>query len=362
MLIITQLKTQLVNIPLAKPIATAIHNIESLGCVLVSLETNQGIVGEGYVFTINAVRLKAFNEMIIGLKHQVEGKSPYHIEAIWQSIWNEFNPTGHKGVTISALSAIDTACWDILGKAANLPLHHLWGACRERVKTYASGGLWLSDSIDELVQQAQQFVDQGFRAMKMRVGSNNAEDDRQRVAIVREAIGADIELMVDVNQALSPKAAIQLARLLEPYSISWMEEPVVASNLKGHAEVRRSVAMPIASGETEYTRHGINAMIAHESCDILMPDLQRMGGLSEMRRVAHLAEVHHLPISTHIFTEQSLCIAGSVINCISVEHMPWYSELFNEPLELINGELVLPKRAGIGFTFNQDTVRKRLLS
>jgi L-alanine-DL-glutamate epimerase-like enolase superfamily enzyme len=163
---ITAIETQLVNLPLAQPIATAIHHIRSVGCVLLTLKTDQGIVGESYVFTINAVRLKAFDEMIRGFSHQLLGKDLHYVGAIWQAIWSEINPTGHKGVTVSALSAIDTACWDLIGKAAEKPLHHLFGAYRDRIKTYASGGLWLSQSIDELICEAQQFIDDGFRAMK----------------------------------------------------------------------------------------------------------------------------------------------------------------------------------------------------
>ncbi|NND00904.1 MAG: mandelate racemase/muconate lactonizing enzyme family protein, partial [Gammaproteobacteria bacterium] len=161
---ITALNTKLVELPLEAPIATAIHEISSVGCVLLSLETDAGLVGESYVFTINAVRIKAVDEMIRGFSHQLLGQDPHYIGAIWQNIWSEINPTGHKGLTIFALSAIDTACWDLIGKAAEKPLHQLFGACRDRVKTYASGGLWLSQSVNELVDEAQQFVDQGFTA------------------------------------------------------------------------------------------------------------------------------------------------------------------------------------------------------
>lgn len=357
MLTITKLRTQIVDVPIDEPVGTAIHQISSVGCVLLTIETNEGIFGESYVFSINAVRIKVFNEMIQGLKHQIEGKSPYYVEAIWHNIWNELNPSGQKGITISALSAIDTACWDILGKAANLPLHRLWGACRDRIKTYASGGLWLSNNDDELVEQAQQYIKQGFQAMKIRVGSEKLADDVRRVAIVREAVGDDVELMVDVNQGLTPKPAIQLARLLEPYNLVWMEEPVAANDLRGHAQVCASVDMAIASGESEYSRYGMRDMIDHSACDILMPDLQRIGGLSEMRRVAHLAQSYHIPISTHIFTHQSLCVAGAVDNCISVEYIPWFDVLFNQPLQIKQGDLIIPNRVGIGFTFNQDAIK-----
>ena len=359
---ITRLHTQIVNIPLDAPIATAIHDISSVGCVLLTLETDQGLVGESYVFSINAVRIKAFDEMIIGFSHQVLGRDPHFVSAIWQDIWQEINPTGHKGLTISALSAIDTACWDLIGKAANKPLHHLFGACRERIKTYASGGLWLSQSIDSLVAQADDFIQQGFRAMKVRLGSPAPSTDVARVKALREAVGDDIELLADLNQALTPKAAIRLGKQLEEYNLAWLEEPVAAHDLAGHAQVTRSLVTPIASGETEYTRFGMQQMLEQQACDVLMLDLQRIGGISEMLKVAAIASAHHTPISTHIFTEHSLCIAGSAPNCISVEHMPWYSPLFNEAMQVVEGDIVIPNRPGIGFTFNQQAIQQFALT
>ncbi len=354
---ITALRTQLVQLPIEKPIATAIHSIDSVGCVLLSLETDQGLVGESYVFTINALRLRVFDEMINGLEHQVIGRNPHYVSAIWQNIWNEINPTGHKGVTISALSAIDTACWDLIGKSANKPLHHLFGACRDRVKTYASGGLWLSQSIEELQTDAHRFIEQGFRAMKIRVGSTDMNTDVQRVKAVRECIGDDIELLADANQALNVKQAIRLGRALEPYNLAWLEEPVAAYDLRGHAQVTQTLDIDIASGETEYTRFGMQNMIENRSCDILMPDLQRIGGLSEMMRTAALASANNIPISTHIFTEHSLCVAGAAANCMSVEHIPWYAPLFNESIIIDKGDILIPSRAGTGFTFDQNAIK-----
>lgn len=358
---ITAIKTKLVNVPLENPINTAIHDISSVGCVLLYLETDTGHVGQSYVFTINEVRLKAFDEMIKGFSHQLLGKDPHYSEAIWQSIWNEINPTGHKGLTISALSAIDTACWDLIGKHSVKPLHHIFGACRDQVRTYASSGLWLSMTIPEMEKQAAQFIQQGFRAMKIRIGSSKQSDDVERVRAVRDAVGDDIELMVDINQALDAKTAIQLGRKLEAFDLAWIEEPVPAYDLEGHAQVRQALDTHIASGETEYTRFGMQAMIEKKACDILMPDLQRIGGLTEMRRVAAFSAAHNMPFSPHFFTEQSLCIAGSCHNCISVEHVDWFAPLFSEQMVIRDGDILIPDRPGTGFTFNEEVVKHYIL-
>lgn len=348
---ITALNTEIVTLPLDRPIATAIHSIDSVGCVLLRLETDQGLVGESYLFTINAARIAAFDEMLRGLSGLVVGRDPHYVSAIWQDIWAEINPSGHRGITISALSTVDTACWDLIGKALEKPLHHIFGACRDRIKTYASGGLWLSQSIDQLTGEAEQFVGRGFRAMKMRAGCATIAEDVERVRAVREAVGPGIDLMLDINQALSPKQAIRLGRELEEFQLGWIEEPVAAHDLAGHAQVTAKLDTPVASGETEYTRFAMREMIDARACDILMPDLQRIGGLSEMMRTSALAGAHNLGISTHLFTEQSLCVAGAALNCISVEHMPWFSPLFREELELVDGALVIPQRPGTGFTF-----------
>ena len=354
----TKLKTSVVEIPFEKPIQTAIHNIRSLGFVLLKLETDEGLVGESFLFTLNGLRLKVFNEMLKGFSHHVEGCDPNYVEAIWESIWNEISPTGHKGLNISALSAIDTACWDLLGKSANKPLHHIFGACRDKIKTYASGGLWLSYNTDELIREAQSFLDQGFKGMKIRVGHQNIHTDVERVRCIREAVGPGIELMVDANQSFTPKQAIKLGRLLEEFDLIWLEEPVAAHNLVGHSEVRSRLDIPIASGETEYTRYGMRSYIEAKACDILMPDLQRIGGLSEMRKTAALAAAFNMPFSTHIFLEHSLSIAGSAANCISVEHMPWNEPLFNEEILIKDGMIEIPQRPGCGFSFNEESIKR----
>ncbi len=355
---ITKLQTQLVNLPLDKPIKTAIHNMQSVGCVLVSIHSNEGLVGEGYCFALNAVRLKAFDDIVKSLAPMIEGQDTDFIEGIWENIYQSLNAMGRSGMTIGALAAVDTALWDLQGKALNKPLHRLFGACRDSIKTYASSGLWLSQNIDELCAEADDFIKQGFQSMKIRLGKPTWQEDIERVKAVRETIGDNIELLSDANQSLSTKHAIRLGRELEAYNVGWFEEPVDSENLAGHAEIRKKLDINIASGETEYTRFGMKAMLDNKACDILMPDLQRMGGLTEMRKVASLAASYHVPISSHIFTEQSLCIAGSAPNCISVEHMSWFEALFNEKMEIENGDLLIPERVGTGFTFNQDAISK----
>ena len=353
---IERITTTLVDLPLRAPVGTAIHAIRSVGCVLVEVTTADGAVGQSLIFTINADRLRAFDETVTGLAHLAIGRAVFETTAIWDAIWHEINPTGHKGITISALSAIDVACWDAYGRSLGEPLHRLFGSSRTTIDAYASSGLWLNASIGELEKEAAEFVRQGFRAMKLRIGSDDADVDVARVRAVRVAIGDDIGLLVDANQKFTPKDAIRLGRRLDEFGLIWIEEPVPANDLVGHADVRAALDTPIASGETEYTRFGMQAMLEARAADVLMPDLQRIGGYTEFRRAAAAAASHHVPVSSHFFTEYSLALAGSLSNCISVEHVDWFAPLFREQVELSDGRLVVPDRPGHGFTFDVDVV------
>jgi len=359
---ISRITSTAVNVALLKPMRTAIHSTHRVACVVVRIETDTGLMGESYVFTLNPNRLCVFKGMIDSLSDLLVGKSPLYIEQHWHNMWQDCNPIGQKGISISAISALDTALWDIVGKQAKLPLYQLFGACRDSVKAYASSGLWLSSNIDELVDEALGFVEQGFRSVKLRIGCKAPKDDVARVKALREALGEDIEILTDANQSLGVRQAISLAAQIAPFNIGWLEEPVAAHDLVGHNRVRDAIEMPLASGETEYTRYGMQDMLAAGAVDVLMPDLQRIGGLSEMQKSAAIAAAYNTPISTHIFTEQSLSIAGSCENCISVEHVDWFAPLFNEQVQVKDGEIAMPVGAGLGFSFNDSYIQDNLIA
>jgi len=356
---ITNMRSIIVEIPLEKPITTAIHNIRSVCAIAVILDTDAHISGESYLFTIGPKKLKVLNEMLLSLGEFVIGQDPRYTEKIWADIWRNINFFGHKGVSIFALSTLDMACWDIKGKAADLPLFQLLGAYRDKVQVYASGGLWLSSSIDELQREAEDLLTQGFRAMKMRIGKPKIFEDIDRVRAVRKAIGPDTVLMVDANQGFTVQHAIKLGRSLDEFDIFWFEEPVPAYHLEGSAQVRKALpSMYLASGETEYTRYGFKQMLDANAANLLMPDLLRVGGITEFIKVAHLAESMEVPVSPHLFTEQSLQLMGSIPNGTYLEHMPWFSCLFNEKIDLESGLAKVPQRPGLGFTFNMEALNR----
>lgn len=355
---VTKVETTPVVLPLPQPIFSALGEIRSFGCVLVHVHTDAGLVGENLVFTLNNVRTAVLREMIDGLAPLIVGSDPEHTGAFWSRAWTGINFLGHKGVSVVGISAIDGALWDIAGKAVNRPLYRLLGGARDAVPAYHSGGLWLSSSIDELVEEAGRYVSQGFRAVKMRLGSATHGQDIERVRAVRAAIGPGIKLMADANQGLTESEAIRLGRMLEEFDLAWFEEPLPAWDLDGVARVAAALDTPIASGETEYTRYGFRRMLELRSADVLMPDLQRVGGVTEFVRVAHLAAAYDIPVSSHLFSEMSVQVLGGLSNASYLEYMPWFAPLYNEELQFRDGHALVPERPGWGFTFNADYVKK----
>ncbi|WP_075222804.1 mandelate racemase/muconate lactonizing enzyme family protein [Acuticoccus yangtzensis] len=355
---VTQVETRALKLPLAAPIGSALGAIEGFGVILVTVRTDGGVTGENLVFTLNDRRTKVLRQMVDDLADQIVGFDAGHIAAFWARAWKDINFIGHQGVAVMAISALDGALWDALGKAAGLPLYRLLGGAGSSVPLYHSGGLWLSRSTDELVEEAGRFMAQGFKAMKMRLGNADPRVDAARVRAVREAIGPDIKLMADANQGQTEAKAIRLGRLLEEFDLTWFEEPLPAWDLDGLARVAAALDTPIASGETEYTRYGFRRMLELRSADILMPDLQRVGGVSEFMRVGHMAQAYDVAVSSHLFPETSIQVLGALSNAVFLEYMPWFSDLYNERLEIADGMALVPERPGWGFTFNADFIDK----
>ena len=353
---VTRVETRCVTVKLDKPIGSALGQLHSFGCILVFVHCDSGIVGENLIFTLNARRTRVLQSMVEEMADLVIGRDAGHIAGFWARAWRDINFLGHKGVPVVGISALDGALWDALGKMSNLPIYRILGGAQDRVPVYHSGGLWLSSSDKELVAEAERFAAAGFTAMKMRLGSPEPATDVARVRALRTAIGPKIKLMADANQGLTESQAIRLGRALEEFDLTWFEEPLPAWDLDGLARVAAALDTPIASGETEYTRYGFRRMLELRSADILMPDLQRVGGVSEFIRVGHMAESYDIPVSSHLFPETSLQVLGALANTIYLEYMPWFSKLYNETIKFAEGQAIVPERPGWGFTFNQDYV------
>src|SRR5260221_8281618 len=234
---ITGLRTVAVQIPLETPIRTSIHHITAAGCLLVFLETDGGIVGESLLFTLNGKRVSVLDAMLRSLEPVVIGRDTDCTEGFWAAAWSDINFVGHTGVPVFGISAIDCALWDIKGKAAGKPIYRLLGAHRSALPVYASGGLWVSMSIDELVAETESFRTAGFRAMKMRLGSGSIDSDIERVRAVRAAIGPEIALIADAHQALTLHRPLRLGRRLQGVNLTRVQEPLPRTDRAGGAAV-----------------------------------------------------------------------------------------------------------------------------
>jgi L-alanine-DL-glutamate epimerase-like enolase superfamily enzyme len=329
--------------------------------LFVHIKTDEGLEGLGVGEASPGVR-----EVIeTGLKDLLIDQDPFDTERLWSDMFWRVRAYGRKGVAFCALSAVDIGLWDLKAKALGLPLYRLLGPYTESVPIYGSGG-WTNLSKEELAKQMAGFVEQGFRRVKMKVGMDfgRAErEDIERVAAVRKAVGDDVALYVDANNGYYSKQAIYMAREFEQYQVGWFEEPVLADDIKGLAEVRQATSIPIATGEHEYTKYGFKELIAGGGVDIVQPDVGRVGGVTEWMKVAHLAHSFNLPVAPHAVQVVHLHLACATPNLKVIESVNtetegdrvWYTEL---PSQKDGMWSPFPDRPGLGLELDPYAVEK----
>ena len=333
--------------------------------IFIHIKTDEGIEGVGIaeprpVHAIRAIVDREFKGLLIG-------QDPFNIEKIWNEMFWKIRNYGRKGVGIQALAAIDVGLWDLKAKALGVPLYRLLNPMYESVPVYGSGG-WTNMTEEELVGEATGFVDQGFSKYKMKVGMNFGQEEKEdikRVAAVREAVGDDIEVYVDANMGYNVKQAIRMTRIFEEYNVGWLEEPVLADNITGLAEVTRASDIPIATGENEYTRHGFKELIANRGADIIQPDVARVGGVTEWMKVASLADSFGLQIAPHGIPEVHLhlCMAIPYLKVVEYFDGGWgrvgKANFFTDvPLPQNGMWTPFPDKPGLGFGLDPDAVAK----
>jgi len=345
-------------VPLPRPLRTSIHDFTHAHTVLVEMRADAGAVGSGYCFAFGPHRAAALHSLVLDLLPVYEGRDPSEVRAHFASAWAALNFMGHAGAAVMALAALDTACWDLAAQAAGLPLARYLGGAQKGVPTYASSGLWIDYSIDELIGEARRFIAEGHRAMKMRIGRANPAEDVERARRLREAIGPEIKLLADVNQGWDELTAIRVGRQLEALDLFWLEEPLPYEDLEGCARVAAALTMRVATGETDYGSLGMKRHLDLRAADVLMPDLQRMGGVTGFMKAAALCEAYHQPVSSHLFTETCSHLLAASPNALILEHMGWWEALYREPLLVAEGRVVLPDRPGIGGELDQRALAR----
>jgi L-alanine-DL-glutamate epimerase-like enolase superfamily enzyme len=354
---------------------------DSFNTCLVEIDTDAGLtgLGEAKVGAGNLGNYAAVVETIRSeLAPRLVGRDPRDIARLWEAMYNggrapnveregrTFPIIGRRGVTISAISGVDIALWDLLGKSLDQPLWRLLGGrFRDKVPAYASGG-WAP--VGAIGKQLRQYVERGHRAVKMRVGlqDRSVDDSAARVREVREALGPEVGLMVDAHGTWSVRDAQRFARKVVDCDLAWLEEPVSADNIGGQAEVRAATDIPIASGESEQTRFAFRDLIAARAVDVLQPDLAIAGGLTETLRICALAAAHGLTVAPHLWGSAILFASGLHLAvatpCVTLLELtrgdnPLLNDLVQEPFDLRDGFVHASDRPGLGVTLNREFAR-----
>src|SRR5215475_12514898 len=330
--------------------------------VTLELGTDQGIVGIGVTFFGAAITpaLKVAVETLSGL---VVGDDPTQVEAIAAKLRRASSGSGPGGILTLAMSAIDMACWDLKGKAVGRSVCALLRGLRDRAPAYATGALMRPHPVDYLAKAGPRLREAGFRQMKMQCGSEpTAAASVERVRVMREAIGPDIDLMCDINQLWSVNHATEFGRRLEPYHLYWLEDPVAHDDFPGLARVADALATPIAAGEYHYGIVPFRHLLEARSIDIVMIDLLRVGGITQWLKVAGMAEAFNLPVVSHLVPEIHVQLVAAIPNGLTVEYMPWTLRLYEETPALENGRLIVPKKPGLGLAFDQAVLKKYQVS
>jgi len=356
---ITHVVTRVLSTPADNPLVVGLPApTDTREFVTLELGTDQGLVGLGLTFFGGALT-PALRAAVDALARLVVGEDPTRVEAIAAKLRRAAGGSGPGGIFTLALSAVDTACWDLRGKAAGESVCALLGGLRDRVATYASGALMRPHPVAYLAEAGPRLVGMGFRQMKMQCGSEPTMGASvERVRVMREAVGPDIDLMCDINQLWSVHHAIEVGRRIEPYQLYWLEDPVAHDDYAGLARVADALTTPIAAGEYHYGLVPFRHLLEARSVDIVMIDLLRVGGITQWLKVAGMAEAFNLPVVSHLVPEIHVHLVAAVANGLTVEYMPWTLRLYEETPAIEAGQLVVPKKPGLGLAFDQVAIKR----
>jgi L-alanine-DL-glutamate epimerase-like enolase superfamily enzyme len=345
---ITRIETKVaLREPAARPIRDALQALPGVGAVEVNVHTDDGLAGRGEAGFGRIGGGPRAVQVIIEeiLAPVVLGRDPGQVRAIHADLLRETEYGGSAGLAMFGIAAVDTALWDLLGKAAGLPVHRLLGAARDRIPAYAMVG-WLNYGDDEVQAVCTRALEQGFRAVKIKVGFPTLEEDVRRVEVVRQAVGRDTVLMVDANQSLTTAEAIRRGRAFEELGCFWFEEPLPADDLDGYVELARALAIPVATGENLYGRHAFAPFLRHGAVDVVQGDLRRAGGPTAILGIGALADAHRLPYASHGGGPVNLNLLATMPNALYLEtglQSP------GSPLVLEDGCALLPQGAGFAW-------------
>ncbi|MFN7085968.1 MAG: mandelate racemase/muconate lactonizing enzyme family protein [Burkholderiales bacterium] len=358
---ITHAHSRVVRLPADEPLAGGPATVGATrDFVTLTLGTDEGVEGIGFTYFGGALTA-ALKTAVDALGALAIGEDPLRIEALVGKLRAAAAPSGPGGILTLALAAIDIALWDIRGKAFEQPLAAVLGGFRDRVPTYASGALMRHFPLAHLEKAAARLVESGFRQMKTQLalpGATSPEREVERIRVVREAVGPEIDLMCDINQRWDARQAIAIGSRLEQYHLYWLEDVVACDDYAGLAAVSAALATPVAAGEYVYGLAPFRHMLEARAVDIVMIDVLRAGGITQWMKIAGMAQAFNLPVVNHLCPEISVHLVAAIPNGLTVEYMPWSAKLFREVPLPQQGELAVSARPGLGLEFDRGVLER----
>ncbi len=354
---IESIRARAVAAPMRRPLATSSGKLTESALLLLDLATDQGIVGRSYLFGVGKHNLPPLAKLVEAMAQMLAGDAlvPFDIE---RKLRARYTLLGVHNIVLFAMAGIDMAAWDALGQSLGQPLARLLGGAPRPVAAYNSKGLGLVP-LRELEREACELVDEGFHAVKLRVGRATASEDREALRLVKQAVGPQVTLMVDFNQALSVAEALLRGRMIDDEGgVLWIEEPVRADDFTGTARIARALATPIQIGENFMGPEQMAQALAAGACDYVMPDAQRIGGVTGWVRAAALAQGAGMEMSSHLFPEVSAHLLAVTPTAHWLEYVDWADPILEAPLRIQEGAVTPPDRPGIGISWNEDAVRR----
>jgi len=357
----------LLAVPIGHEIADSMQSVTQLEFVGVRVKTDEGISGTGYTVTVGHGGSVIQNVLDTLFIDELVGKDPFNVREIWQQLYfGKSHWIGRAGATTMAQSAVDIALWDIIAKAAEQPLWRILGAARSSdIPIYNTHAGWLNYSVEQLLEEALSLVDQGYTALKMKVGLAESAEDRRRVEAVRRAIPDNTLLMADANQKWDLMQAREATRLLSDAGLSWIEEPLHPDDIKAHAALKRGTSIPVALGEHVYTTHAFRDYIERMAVDVVQVDVCRVGGITPWLEVAALANTANLRVCPH--AGDLMQVHQHLVKCIPnnwlLEVIPiWEEGPFQNQIQLRDGFCISPTEPGASTDFTEQAMERYRLS
>jgi mandelate racemase len=345
-----------VEVPMTYALGTSRGVITKAPLLLIDLETEEGVTGRSYLWCYFPAAMPAIAKILEEVARVVEGERLAPAD-LWSKLAERFALIGVQGIVRMAMAGFDVAAWDALAIAAGWPLAMLIGSSPKRIPAYNSCGLGLM-APGEVADEAEKLLARGFRAVKLRLGYPTLAEDLAALRAVKKRIGSGIAVMVDYNQALSLAQALERGRALDQEGIYWLEEPIRHDDYAGNATLVRELETPIQIGENFSESSAMAVALAAGAADYVMPDLERIGGVTGWLRAAALAATHRIAMSSHLFPEVSAHLLAATPTAHFLEYMDWADRILAQPLEIMDGFAVVPQRPGNGLTWDAKAVEK----